>query len=114
MMADEDRSGLFNEIQKFSQRKLKKVNTKVVTGLGDKLVEKRGAKGLTTVKNDTSKDNDSAKPKCDLQVGLVLPGLMIGKHQAIGDVKDARDERERREREVVFMQLNRKLIHQCS
>lgn len=77
----EDRSGLFNEIQNFSQRKLKKVETNVVTALGDKLVEKRSAKGLKTVagdENSSQKEIDSNK-KLDLQVGLIMPGLMIGK-----------------------------------
>lgn len=69
----EDHSKLFNEINGFSQRKLKKVETKLVTGTGDNLVEKRGAKGLTVA------PVKSAVKKLDLQVGLVLPGLMIGK-----------------------------------
>ncbi|RWS07625.1 dual specificity phosphatase-like protein 2 [Dinothrombium tinctorium] len=75
----EDRSGLFNEIQKFSQRKLKKVETKLVTGTGDKVVEKRGAKGLQTVKNDSpgAGANAASKKNLDLQVGLVIPGLLI-------------------------------------
>lgn len=71
----EDRSGLFNEISGFSQRKLKKVETNVITGTGEKLIEKRGAKGLQTL--DKSKDT-SQERKLDLQVGLVVPGLMIG------------------------------------
>lgn len=79
----EDRSGLFNEIQNFSQRKLKKVETNVVTGLGDKLVEKRTAKGLkTTTDNDSSKSKNDTNlnKKFDLQVGLLMPGLMFGKN----------------------------------
>ena len=72
----EDRSSLFNEIQKFSQRKLKKVETNVVTATGDKVVEKRSAKGLQTTDNKAVK-NDEGAPK-DLQVGLIIPGLMIG------------------------------------
>lgn len=78
----EDRSGLFAEIGGFSQRKLKKVETKVCTGIGDTVVEKRGAKGLQTVTPSTkSSANAAAKEpakKLDLQVGLVAPGIMIG------------------------------------
>lgn len=69
----EDHSKLFNEINGFSQRKLKKVETKLTTASGDNVVEKRGAKGLTTA------PVKSAAKKLDLQVGLILPGLMIGK-----------------------------------
>lgn len=82
---EEDRSGLFSEISGFSQRKLKKVQTKVVTGTGEKLVEKRGAKGLQSTSADsastTSNTSNGQVParKVDLQVGLVVPGLMIGK-----------------------------------
>lgn len=47
----EDRSELFSEINSFSQRKLKKTKTKVAT---------------------------ETPVKLDLQVGLILPGLMIG------------------------------------
>lgn len=78
----EDRSGLFNEISGFSQRKLKKVETKVCTGTGENVVEKRGAKGLQTVdpsKNKSSTSNEPLK-KLDLQVGLVAPGIMIGQY----------------------------------
>ncbi|RWS28052.1 dual specificity phosphatase-like protein 2 [Leptotrombidium deliense] len=76
---EEDRSALFNELQGFSQRKLKKVETKVVTGLGENVVEKRGAKGLQTVKPNDAKSaaNVGVKKKLDLQVGMVLPGLLI-------------------------------------
>lgn len=76
----EDRSGLFNEIQGFSQRKLKKVETNVITGLGEKLVEKRGAKGLKTIEGEakSSAKDDASQRKADLAVGLVIPGLMIG------------------------------------
>lgn len=78
----EDRSGLFNEIGSFSQRKLKKVETKVCTGTGETVVEKRNAKGLQTV-NPSNKSSSSAASneparKLDLQVGLVAPGIMIG------------------------------------
>ena len=69
----EDHSKLFNEINGFSQRKLKKVETKLTTASGDNVVEKRGAKGLTTA------PAKSPAKKLDLQVGLILPGLMIGK-----------------------------------
>ena len=76
----EDHSQLFNEINGFSQRKLKKVETKVVTGLGDNVIEKRGAKGLTkcNAPSSSSTQSNGINRKLDLQVGLVLPGLMIG------------------------------------
>lgn len=46
-MADhEDHSQLFKEIGGFIQRRPKKVETKVVTGLVDNVTEKRGATGL--------------------------------------------------------------------
>jgi hypothetical protein len=75
----EDHSRLFNEINGFSQRKLKKVETKVVTGLGDNVIEKRGAKGLTksAAPSSSSTTSNGISKKLDLQVGLVLPGLMI-------------------------------------
>ena len=78
----EDRSGLFSEISGFSQRKLKKVETKVCTGTGENVVEKRGAKGLQTVDPSKSKSSTSNEPqkKLDLQVGLVAPGIMIGQY----------------------------------
>lgn len=81
----EDRSALFNQLKNFSQRKLKKVETKVVTGTGEQLVEKRGAKGLQVLSGsgaDASKGGqESAEParKLDLQVGYVSPGLLLGK-----------------------------------
>lgn len=78
---NEDHSELFNEIQKFSQRKLKKVETKVVTGSGDKVTEKRTAKGLAQLdpNNQNAAENTDGPPrKLDLQVGMVMPGLMIG------------------------------------
>lgn len=79
---EEDRSALFNQLKNFSQRKLKKVETKVVTASGEQLVEKRGAKGLQVLSggaDNAGKDNDSEPPrKLDLQVGLVLPGFLIG------------------------------------
>ncbi|KAI1283791.1 Dual specificity protein phosphatase 19 [Halotydeus destructor] len=83
----EDRSGLFSEIGTFSQRNLKKVQTKLVTGTGETLVEKRGAKGLQTTSGpEKNSSNASAQgqpaKKLDLQVGLVIPGLMIGSHDA--------------------------------
>lgn len=77
----EDRSALFNQLKNFSQRKLKKVETKVVTASGEQLVEKRGAKGLQVLSGgaDGNKDQE-AEParKLDLQVGFILPGLLIG------------------------------------
>lgn len=80
-MADprlEDHSQLFKEIGGFSQRKLKKVETKVVTGLGDNVIEKRGAKGLQKTSVNGSPADAQPNKKLDLQVGLVAPGLMIG------------------------------------
>lgn len=79
---EEDRSGLFSEIGGFSQRKLKKVQTKVVTGTGETVVEKRSAKGIQASTADAAKGSNqdsSDGRKRDLQVGMVLPGLMIGK-----------------------------------
>lgn len=73
----EDHSQLFKEIGGFSQRKLKKVETKVVTGLGDNVIEKRGAKGLQKTSVNGAAP-DAPTKKLDLQVGLVVPGLMIG------------------------------------
>lgn len=77
---DEDRSGLWNEIQNFSQRKLRKVQTNVLTASGDKVVEKRGAKGLKSVGDENRSSGKENEPnrKLDLQVGLILPGFMIG------------------------------------
>lgn len=80
---EEDRSALFNQLKNFSQRKLKKVETKVVTPSGEQLVEKRGAKGLQVLAGGAANGNnneDSEPPrKLDLQVGLVLPGFLMGK-----------------------------------
>lgn len=76
----EDRSGLFSELKGFSQRKLKKVETKVVTGSGEQLVEKRGAKGLQTIKSEgVTGPGYVVDKKPDLQVGFISPGLLIGK-----------------------------------
>ena len=89
-MAEEDRSELFNEIQKFSQRKLKKVETKVKTGLGDDVTEKRTAKGLATNAPSNQKAKASApvpNKKLDLQVGLVTGGLMIGSNDVATSAK---------------------------
>ncbi|CAG2171080.1 unnamed protein product, partial [Oppiella nova] len=80
MAEDADRSAVFDEIRNFSQRKLKKVETKVTSGSGEVITEKRGAKGVQTIKHEGIKgagyvvDN-----KPDLQVGLIIPGLMICK-----------------------------------
>lgn len=71
-MAD-DRNALFSEVKGFSQRKLNKVETKVVTSSGDVLVEKRGPKGLQV------KEAGNEAEKLDLQVGLIIPNLLIGK-----------------------------------
>ncbi|KAG9511256.1 Dual specificity protein phosphatase 19 [Fragariocoptes setiger] len=83
----EDRSALFDQLRGFSQRKLKKVETKVVTPSGEQLVEKRGAKGLQTLTGDGAKGGASVEPtrKLDLQVGLILPGLLIGAHDVAHD-----------------------------
>ena len=79
----EDRSALFNQLKEFSQRKLKKVETKVVTASGEQLVEKRGAKGLQVLSGpgaDDSKSQNAEPPrKLDLQVGFIVPGFLIGK-----------------------------------
>ena len=81
----EDHSKLFNEINGFSQRKLKKVETKVVTGLGDNVIEKRSAKGLSKAAPSTTSTANGSNKKLDLQVGLILPGLMIGKSDVFRD-----------------------------
>lgn len=88
-MAEEDRSELFNEIQKFSQRKLKKVETKVKTGLGDDVTEKRTAKGLATKAPIAAiaPVEQKANRKLDLQVGLVTGGLMIGSNDVASSPK---------------------------
>lgn len=83
---EEDRSALFNQLKEFSQRKLKKVETKVVTGTGEQLVEKRGAKGLQVLSGAQAggggggaAGGQEAPRKLDLQVGFILPGLLLGK-----------------------------------
>lgn len=80
-MADEvDRSGLFNEIRAFSQRKLKKVDTKVTTGSGEVLKEKRTPKGVQTIKSEGIQGSGYVVDhKPDLQVGMIIPGLFICK-----------------------------------
>lgn len=70
---EEERNALFDQVRGFSQGKLKKVETKVVTGSGEQLVEKRGAQGLQV------QAGSDETCKLDLQVGLILPGLLIGK-----------------------------------
>lgn len=84
----EDRSELFNQLKGFSQRKLKKVETKVVTASGENLVEKRGAKGLQVLSGDgQSKQGDTGEPakKLDLQVGFILPGLLLASQDVAHD-----------------------------
>lgn len=77
---DENRSKLFNEIKNFSQRKLRKVETKVTTGSGEQVTEKRGNKGLLTVKTGPANGPGYVVDhKPDLQVGMIIPGLFIGK-----------------------------------
>jgi hypothetical protein len=84
----EDRSALFNQLKEFSQRKLKKVETKVVTGTGEQLVEKRGAKGLQVLSGTQAAGGGGGdggqEParKLDLQVGFILPGLLLGEFRA--------------------------------
>ncbi len=79
-MDQEDRSGLFDEIRGFSQRKLKKVETKVTTGSGELVTEKRGAKGVQTVKTEGIQGTGYVVDnKPDLQVGMIIPGLFICK-----------------------------------
>ncbi|XP_054166274.1 uncharacterized protein DDB_G0280205-like [Oppia nitens] len=87
LMADEtDRSGLFNEIRQFSQRKLKKVETKVTTGSGEVSTEKRVAKGIQTIKSEPTKGPGYVvDTKPDLQVGLIIPGLLIGSQDVAQD-----------------------------
>lgn len=77
---DENRSKLFDEIKNFSQRKLKQVQTKVTTGSGEHVTEKRSPKGLATIKNEGVKGPGYVvDTKPDLQVGMIIPGLFIGK-----------------------------------
>ena len=84
MAEDIDRSGLFNEIRQFSQRKLKKVETKETTGSGEVLTVKRNAKGLQTIKSEGVKSPGYVVDhKPDLQVGMVIPGLFIGKSHSL-------------------------------
>lgn len=73
-MAEPERNALFDQVRGFSQRNLKKVETKVITPSGENLVEKRVAQGLQVKTNEEAAE---AK-KLDLQVGLILPGLLIG------------------------------------
>lgn len=72
---EEERSALFDQVRGFSQGKLKKVETKVLTGTGEQLVEERNALGVK-VKSGVDSSNEKTKP--DLQVGLIVPGLLIG------------------------------------
>lgn len=77
---DENRNKLFDEIKKFSQRKLKAVETKVITGSGEVVTEKRVPKGLKTIRNDGVQGPGYVPDyKPDLQVGMIIPGLFIGK-----------------------------------
>lgn len=80
MEEDIKRNKLFDEIRGFSQRKLKKVQTKVTTGSGEQLTEARSAKGLLTIKSDGIQGpGHVVDTKPDLQVGMIMPGLFIGK-----------------------------------
>lgn len=77
---DENRSRLFDEIKNFSQRKLKQVQTKVTTGSGEHVTEKRSPKGVDAIKNEGVKGPGYVvDTKPDLQVGMIIPGLFIGK-----------------------------------
>ncbi|CAG2109223.1 unnamed protein product, partial [Medioppia subpectinata] len=78
MGEDGNRNAVFDEIRKFSQRKLKKVETKVTSGSGEVITEKRGAKGVQTIKHEGLIGSGYViDNKPDLQVGLIIPGLMI-------------------------------------
>lgn len=80
----EDRSELFDELKGFSQRKLKKTETKVATPSGEHLVEKRGAKGVQVIKSDGIKGPGYVEDKKpDLAVGIIIPGLLIGESYLI-------------------------------
>lgn len=77
---DENRSKLFDEIKNFSQRKLKQVQTKVTTGSGEHVTEKRDAKGVKAIKSEGIQGPGYVvDTKPDLQVGMIIPGLFIGK-----------------------------------
>lgn len=81
-MVDEDitRNALFAQIRDFSQRKLRKVETKVVTGSGEHLTEARTAKGIKVESHDGIKGPGYVvDTKPDLQVGMIIPGLLICK-----------------------------------
>jgi hypothetical protein len=59
---------------------LKKVETKVTTGSGELVTEKRGAKGVQTVKTEGIQGTGYVVDnKPDLQVGMIMPGLFICK-----------------------------------
>lgn len=75
----DDRSKVFDEIRNFSHRKLKPTKTKVTTPSGEHVVEKRTGKGLQATKGDGPKGPGYVvDTKPDLQVGLIIPGLLIG------------------------------------
>lgn len=75
----DDRNALFDEIRKFRQKGLKPVETKVVNGSGEHTTEKRGAKGMQTVSSQGVKGPGYVvDTKPDLQVGMIIPGLLIG------------------------------------
>nr|XP_046911992.1 uncharacterized protein LOC124492999 isoform X1 [Dermatophagoides farinae]XP_046912000.1 uncharacterized protein LOC124492999 isoform X1 [Dermatophagoides farinae]XP_046912008.1 uncharacterized protein LOC124492999 isoform X1 [Dermatophagoides farinae] len=85
-MAEEDRNKLFDEIRNFSQRKLKKVETKVTTGSGEQLTEKRSPKGLQQIKSDgINSVGYVVDNKPDLQVGMIIPGLLISSQDVAQD-----------------------------
>ena len=75
----DDRNALFDEIRNFRQKGLKPVEIKVVNGSGEQITEKRGAKGLQVCNNLGVKGPGYVvDTKPDLQVGMIIPGLMIG------------------------------------
>lgn len=78
-MAD-DRGALFDEIRKFGQRKLKKVDVKVTTPSGESVTERRCPKGIVATKVDGIPGTGYVvDTKPDLQVGMIIPGLFIGR-----------------------------------
>lgn len=75
----EPNNPLLNEIRSFSHRKLRPVEIKVTTGSGQHVTESRNAKGILANPTGTSGPGFVVDTKPDLQVGLIVPGLMIGK-----------------------------------
>lgn len=82
----EPNNPLLNEIRGFSHRNLRPVKTKVTTGSGQHVTESRNAKGIQSNPTGTSGPGFVVDTKPDLQVGLIVPGLMIGKFVIIQQV----------------------------